>query len=507
LIDAWMSRPAVLRYLGLCGSICCAVAGLLGGATRQLPTRVTLGAVLGGPHGVPILALWTAGLAALCLAWWYGRRLPGLPTRWILGTAALWCLPMLFTLPLASRDVYSYACQGALYDWGGNPYVQSVSSQPCPWLDSVSVLWRDTPTPYGPLFVLITGGAAAPGSQVLALVLFRALAVASLVLVAAVLPVLARRAGVPAGRALWLVLACPVVPVHLVGGGHNDATVIALVVAGMAVLADREARAGALIAGGVLLGLAAAVKPTLGVVLPFGALLAARGPATARPAGDRGPATARPAGDRGPATARPAGDGGPATASLVRRGGTVMAAALGTLVLGSFATGLGLGWVTALSGANKARNWSSAPTAVGITIEAVGRWFGQEWPAMPAARAVALLLLPVVLLAILWRTWAESPLYGAGLACLAVIFLAPITQPWYLMWPAVLFAATTVAARWFAGTIVFSMFTILPAGDPAFRYLIVPLSFAVTVLTGWVTYVGVRWLRGARPDRAAQPVP
>jgi alpha-1,6-mannosyltransferase len=506
LIDAWMSRPAVLRYLGLCGSVCCAIAGLLGGATIGLPTRVTLGAVLTGPHGVTILALWTAGLAALCAAWWYGRRLTGLPTRWILGTAALWCLPMLFTLPLASRDVYSYACQGALFDWGGNPYVQSVSSQPCPWLDSVSVLWRDTPTPYGPLFILITGAAAAPGSQIVALVLFRALAVVSLVLVAAVLPPLARRAGVPTGRALWLVLACPIVPVHLVGGAHNDATVIALLVAGMAVLSGREARTRALIAGGALLGLAAAVKPTLGVALPFGALLATAAPA--RPGNDDGPAPAGVENEQGgPDPGAGWSLGGVALGRLVRRGGTVMAAALVTLVAGSFATGLGLGWVTALSGANKARNWSSAPTAVGIAIEAAGRWFGQEWPAMPAARVVALLLLPVVLLAILWRTWRESPLYGAGLACLAVIFLAPITQPWYLMWPLVLFAATAVTARWFAGTIVFSMFTILPAGDPAFRYLIVPLSFAVTVLTGWVAYAGVRWLRGPRPARTVQPVP
>jgi alpha-1,6-mannosyltransferase len=145
---------------------------------------------------------------------------------------------------------------------------------------------------------------------------------------------------------------------------------------------------------------------------------------------------------------------------------------------------------------------------VGIAAEAVGKWFGQTWTVMPAARTAALVLLPVVLAAVLWRTWRDdSPLEGAALACLAVIFLAPITQPWYLMWPAALFAATPVAARWFAGTIVFSMFTILPTGDPAFRYLIVPLSFAVTALTVWVARTGIRWLLGTRRDRAEEPVP
>jgi alpha-1,6-mannosyltransferase len=485
--ESLLSRPSVLRYLGLFGSLSCAVAGLFHGAGPELIRGVTITSILQGRYGALSLSLWTFGLAALSVAWWYGIRLTGrgaLSVRWIVVTAALWCIPMLVTLPLGSRDLYAYACQGALFASGGNPYLQGVSSQPCPWLDSVSVIWRDTPTPYGPVFVVFAGLAVAPGSQLVAIAVFRALAVVSLALLAVALPVLARRVGAPVDRVMWLVLASPLVSVHLVGGGHNDATTVALLVAGMALLASRTVRTPALVAGGALLGLAASVKPTLGVILPFGALLAAGGPALF-PAAVTGDGRWRRLGLPGPA----------GMAQLARRGGAVMAAALGTLVLCSFASGLGMGWVTALSGANKAVNWTSPPTAVGITINAIGKWFGLQWQVLPAVRAIALVLLAVVLVAIVWRTRRDSPLYGAALACLAVIFLAPITQPWYLTWPAVLLAVSTVPARWFTGTVVFSMFTILPNGDGSFRYLQVPLSFAVTGLVVWVAVRAVRWMR------------
>lgn len=474
LVEDRLSRPGFLRWLGFLGSVCCAAGGFLFGAFPYIRSNVNIWSILRGPNGVLIVLLWAAGLTALCTAWWFGRRL-ALPNRWIVVTAALWILPMLIVPPLASRDLYAYACQGALFDSGLNPYAVGVSAQPCPWLDSVSVVWRDTPTPYGPLFLLLTGAAAAFGSQVAAIGVFRLLAVLGVAGIAAGLPVLARRRGIPEQRALWLVLCCPLVPVHLIGGGHNDALVVAFLVAGMAVLAAQPQRAGPLVLGGALLGLAVAVKITVGVALPFGALLAAGGLSSG---------------------------GWP---RLLRRGGTVMLAALGTLVALSFASGLGLGWATALSGAGESVYWTSPPTAVGIAVAAVGRWFGADIDIVPAVRVVALVLLPIVLAVILWRSRRRDPLVGAGLALLAVIFLAPITQPWYLMWPLALIAATPVRARWLAGTIVFSMFTIFPDGTGSLRPLGDPLAIAMIVLIGWVAVRSVRWLRGE--EVATQPTP
>jgi hypothetical protein len=469
MIETWLARPGVLRYLGLFGAVCCAVDGYLFGATKEIRHNVNLGTVLLGRNGVPIVLLWVAGLGALCVAWWFGRRLTGtglLSTRWIVVTAALWILPMLVMPPLASRDLYANACQGALFDAGLNPYLVGVSAQPCPWLDSVSVVWRDTPTPYGPVFLVLAGLAAAFGSQIVAIAVFRLLAVLGVAAIAICLPVLAKRLEVPVDRAMWLVLCCPLVPVHLIGGGHNDAITVAFMVAGFAVLAARPERIGRLIAGGLLLGAAIAIKPTIGVVLPFAALLAAGGLAA----------------------------GG--WSRLIRRGAPIVLAALGFLVAASFASGLGLGWAIALSGADESVNWSSPPTALGISVETVAGWFGAHPDVVPAVRAAALVLLAASLLVILWRSRDRDPLAGAGLALLAVVFFAPIAQPWYLFWPLALFAVSTVRAGWLAGTIVVAMATILPDGTGVLRPIGVVMSFAMLVLIGWVGRRSVRWLRG-----------
>ena len=190
-------------------------------------------------------------------AWWSLRD--GVPSaRWALVTVGLWLLPLLLVPPLGSRDVYAYACQGASYAAGINPYEQGVSALPCPWLDSISYIWRDTPAPYGPLFVVLAGAVVeghrfadrAPSS------LFRLLAVAGVALTArAACRCWPAAAGCRVGRALWLALACPLVAVHLISGAHNDALMVGLLVAGLAVVAARPGRPGPLLAGGVLLGL------------------------------------------------------------------------------------------------------------------------------------------------------------------------------------------------------------------------------------------------------------
>jgi alpha-1,6-mannosyltransferase len=450
-----------VRYLGFFGALCCAVDAVLFGAPSFIRRGVSVASILRGPHGFLIMALWIAGLTALCVAWWIGRRLV-VSSRWIIVTAALWVLPTLLTPPLASRDMYAYACQGALFDAGFNPSVVGISAQPCPWLESVSVVWRDTPTPYGPLQIVLSGLAAAFGSQVIAIVVFRVLAVLGLAGLAVALPVLARRRGVPGERALWLVLCCPLVGVHLGGGGHNDALTMALLVAGLAVVAAMSRRGAWL--GGVLIGAAIAVKTTIGVALPFAALVAA---------------------------------GGAGWGRLVRRGGAVVGGAVAGLLILSYSSGLGLGWLVALSGAGESTSWTSPPTAVGIAVTFVS---GGGVDAIPVARAIALGLLPIVLVVLWWRFRFGDPLHGAALALLAVIFLAPITQPWYLFWPLTLLAVTSARVRWLTIAVVASMFLILPDGDGAWKPLQVPLSFLVTGLVGWVGYRAVRWLREPLPS-------
>ncbi|PZF84202.1 polyprenol phosphomannose-dependent alpha 1,6 mannosyltransferase MptB, partial [Micromonospora deserti] len=268
----------LVRYAGLTGAVLLAVAGWLGGA---LP-GATATRVWHAEHGLLTVALWLVGTGLLTGAWWALRR--GAPsTRWAYLTAGLWALPLLVTAPSGSRDVYSYTCQGWAYAHGVDPYATGVAAAGCPWVDAVAPIWRDTPAPYGPFFLLLAALAVTVGGGLVgAVVALRLIAVAGVLLAALCLVGLARAAGVPPRRAAWLALAGPLVGVHLVAGAHNDALMLGLLLLGLLVLVRCPGRPRPLLVAGALLGLAVAVKAVALVVLPFAALAAVLGRYTVR---------------------------------------------------------------------------------------------------------------------------------------------------------------------------------------------------------------------------------
>jgi alpha-1,6-mannosyltransferase len=140
-----------------------------------------------------------------------------------------------------SRDVYSYAAYGRIAAiHGSNPYERTPADFPTdPFAPVVSLEWRQTRSVYGPAFTLASAGIArgwsgSPAGTVLA---FKLLAGASVMiamgLAASACGVL--RAG-HAPLAAAIVGLNPVIVVHTVGGGHNDALVAALL-AGALVMA------------------------------------------------------------------------------------------------------------------------------------------------------------------------------------------------------------------------------------------------------------------------------
>lgn len=458
------------RWTGLAGSVLLAVAAFLGGALPHGDLRPTPVSIWQGRNGPLIIALWLVGTGLMAWAWWSLRdRAPS--TRWVLVTIALWLLPMLVCPPLGSRDVYAYACQGASWSGGINPYEQGVSALPCPWLDTISYIWRDTAAPYGPLFVVLAGAVvSATGSLIGSIVLFRLLALAGVALTAWALPTLARRCGVPVERALWLALACPLVAVHLVGGAHNDALMVGLLTAGLAVVASRPGRPGPLLAGGLLLGLAAGLKVTALVVVPFAALAAIAGPYRFR--------------------------------ALLRDGGWVVGAAVATVVGVTFAAGLDFGWVTGLEQGNLVIAWTSPSTAVGQTVGYLAALFGAHVDALPATRAIGVLVLAVLLVWLWWRARHREPLWHAGLALAATVALAPLFHPWYWTWPLAVLAATARRTGWFTLVALVSSFLVIADGTGLARFTKMPGAPLMTLL---VIVVAVRLVRSARAAR--QPAP
>ncbi|WP_446216202.1 polyprenol phosphomannose-dependent alpha 1,6 mannosyltransferase MptB [Micromonospora sp. IBHARD004] len=485
-------RARSARYAGLVGATLLTVAGWLGGALPDAPATTPVG-IWRGPHGPLVLGCWLVGTVLLVGAWWAVRR--GAPsTRWAYLTAGLWLLPLLAAPPLGSRDVYSYVCQGWAWTHGTDPYRVGVAAAGCPWTDAVSPIWRDTPAPYGPFFVLLAGLAVALGGGLVgAVVLLRVLAVVGVLLAALCLPGLARAVGVPTRRAAWLALACPLVGVHLVAGAHNDALLLGLLLFGLLVLVRRPGKPRALLVAGVLLGLAVAVKAVAVVVLPFAALAAVPGRYTPR--------------------------------ALLRDAAWLAGGVVAALLVISLVTGLGFGWVGGLARSGDSEQWTSPPTAVGFVVDYAGALVGREPHAVPVARLVALLVLAVLLVALWWWAWstlrrlndvgqrvvrlaAARPrvaLIGAGLALVATVLLAPVFHPWYATWPlAVLSVATVPVARtvWFVLPCAVASFLTLPDGTGLARYSKAPGAIAMTALVlalaVWVVRVGLA--RRVRPS-------
>jgi alpha-1,6-mannosyltransferase len=465
----------VVRYAGLAGSVLLAVAAVLGGALPTLKFGVNPVTIWQGRHGPLVLALWLAGTGLLAGAWWAARdRVPS--ARWVLVTVGLWALPLLFAPPLGSRDVYAYACQGATYAAGFNPYEQGVSALPCVWLDSISLIWRDTPAPYGPLFVLISGGVVASSDSLTVIImLFRLVTLLGVGLTAVFLPVLARHCGVSVERALWLALASPLVGVHLVSGAHNDALMIGLLVAGLAAVVARPGRPWALVAGGLLLGLAVAIKATAVVVVPFAALASIVGPYRIR--------------------------------ALFRDGVWIVGGTIAGVVGVTLAAGLNFGWVAGLSRSGDSVQWSSPPTAVGQTIGYLARIFGWYIDAVPATRLVGLAALAVLLVALWWWSRARNPLYGAGLALAATVALAPVFHPWYATWPLAVLAATAARTGWFTRIALVTSFFVLPDGTGLPRFTKIPGAPLMTLLVIWVVVWSVRRALTARRAGSAAVEP
>ncbi|QGN47539.1 DUF2029 domain-containing protein [Micromonospora sp. WMMC415] len=476
-------RALVARYAGLAGAVLLAVAGYVGGA---LP-GTTADRVWRSADGPLTVVLWLVGTGLLVGAWWALRD--GAPsTGWAYRTAGLWALPLLVAPPLGSRDVYSYACQGWAYAHGVDPYATGVAAAGCPWVDAVAPIWRDTPAPYGPVFVLLAALAVTLGGGLVgALVVLRLVAVAGVLLAGLCLLGLARAAGVPTRRAAWLVLACPLVAVHLVAGAHNDALMLGLLLLGLLVLVRFPGKPRPLLVAGVLLGLAVGVKATAVVVLPFAALAAVLGRYTVR--------------------------------SLLRDGGWLAAGVFAALAGASLLSGLGLGWVRGLNRSGDSEQWTSPPTAVGMVVDYAGELLGRRPAAVPVARAVALAVLVALLALLWWRAWTalrelndvrqrvarmdaarvRVSLLGAGLALAATVALAPVFHPWYATWPLAVLAVVAVRTGWFVLPCAVAAFLALPDGTNLARLVKAPGALVMTVLVVALAVWGLPRLRNVRP--------
>jgi hypothetical protein len=108
---------------------------------------------------------------------------------------------------------------------GYDPYQTGVSVLPGWFTFGADPMWGETPTPYGPFFLLLARGVADfSGTQAyLGAIMFRLIAVLGLMLMVWAVPKLARQHVISEAKALWLAVANPLVIMHFVAGAHHDA--------------------------------------------------------------------------------------------------------------------------------------------------------------------------------------------------------------------------------------------------------------------------------------------
>jgi alpha-1,6-mannosyltransferase len=189
-----------------------------------------------------------------------------------LGRRVVWGLIVLAVAAFAvgpvllSHDVYSYVDYARLgVSHGLDPYVHPPSAAPA---DAAygHVTWIGATSAYGPLFTLATYPLAwIPVSGAVALL--KAAAALSVLGIAVLVARTAVWRGVEPLRAIAFVALNPLVLVHVVGGGHNDAFTMLLAMSAVAALLSARK-----LTGGIALTAAIATKLSAAYLAPFALL-------------------------------------------------------------------------------------------------------------------------------------------------------------------------------------------------------------------------------------------
>ena len=495
------------RRLGLVAALLMAMGGLGAGAL-PIPNPAFGLRVIGLPSRNVTLAIAVtyAGIVLMVLAWlwvakmlrYHGAVAPAPTIAQLARTTATWAVPLALAPPLFSRDVYSYLAQSAELARGIDPYVFGPAGGlgiEDPLVRSIPTIWRDTPAPYGPLFLMMGRGITAlTGCDVAqGVYAHRVLALCGVALIIWALPRLARRCDLDAGLVLWLGAVNPLVLFHLVSGIHNEGLMIGPMLAGVE-LALRALDRGPqflrdprFVLGAVVVSLAAAVKLPALLALGFVGMAAAR-----------------------------------------RRGGRVRDVAVVAAVLSAVAvavfvvlgvgSGLGFGWTGTLGTANVIRSWMSLATDLGQLSGQLGILAGlgdHTDTVLTITRGLgglvaALLCLRLLLLVLRGRL---DPVTGLGVGLGAVVLLGPVVHPWYLLWAAIPLAATRGMPRHRRAALAASalLAVMLPptGADFAFRSFQLPLAILAGIVILLVALLVVRReLRaaGAQPSGEALPL-
>ncbi|HEX9032952.1 MAG TPA: hypothetical protein VF834_14025 [Streptosporangiaceae bacterium] len=243
--------------------------GMLVGATapnnETLPLRLPLSRILPSlDHSIvaPVMLYTGDVLACLGLAgmlWAHSQGWRPDPRRLLLASAAIVAVMVSLT-PVGSSDTASYAAYGRIAARGGNPY----TTNPTDFLgahslytQAVGVVWKTTPSVYGPIATLVQRFAASIGGANAATTIWVLMILNGAVFIG-VGWLLLKTSDDPL-RATLFWTANPVLIQQLVSGGHLDTFVAAAAICSIQVARLVSGMWGDVLIG-VLIGLACGVK-------------------------------------------------------------------------------------------------------------------------------------------------------------------------------------------------------------------------------------------------------
>lgn len=424
-----------------------------------------------------VLAAVYGGLLLLMRVWWGMTRLyarcPGEPISRMMWVFALWSLPMLVIAPLFSRDAYSYAAQGEMVSHHMNPYYYGpFQLGNNAFTAPVDSLWGNAPAPYGPLFLQLDGLFARITfhNDLATIVLLRLLSLAGVLLIAACVPRLARLYHRDGAELFTLMILNPVTLLHLIGGAHNDALMLGLLLAG--ITAAKEKRP---VVGVVLCALATAIKApaAIGILYVGWTWLGPHVPARER--------------------VRPM-----VTAALI---------GAGVLEFFSFSSGLGWGWVSILDTPGAVRSWTAPTEFLALVFTGVSHFLHVEvgfGGVLTLTRLLGTVAAVIVGVWLLLNSDRIGALKAVGLTLLFFVALGPVVQPWYLSWGLILLAPVALGRlrSLIIGLSMVTAFIELPGGAQMVHSLIHgdPLLIVLTLLCVMVvlTVPLATWERGDR---------
>jgi hypothetical protein len=297
------------------------------------------------------------------------------------------------------------------------------------------------------------------GSVINAIMLLRLFEVAGIVLIAVSLPALAKSVGKDPARAVWLGVCNPLVLFHFVAGGHNDALMIGLIVAGLAVATTGARRP---LLGVLLCMVAATIKAPAVIPAAFIIVDAVRH---------------APAERRFSLFARLSGIGGAA------------------FLVVAWACNLGWGWIGALGIPGTNRSLLTPTTFVAHWTANV---VGHDTEVLSLVRTAGAITTVVGVAYLLWRAPKIGTARACGFALALVVALGPIVLPWYVLWGLVILAA--VGRRIERGFAIFASvvlsITVQPSGSSMPDFVLMAAVVVLSLLAIAIAWRPVRaWIR------------